>query len=627
MRSLHYFLRDVFDTDDAAFLSSVTSKYTGATGVMSVDAMLAQNTRVQSGLWFSELFKEVFGCYPCYTLLRRFLDSVGAAPFDAGVFCDFMTQAVPVVRLFAFNKPLLEKKLAFCRACDAKVLFAQKLRHRYGLGPAEYQPMLQTYRECWKHTGGTLQSLVDALSANLGAARMVVPEFTSSAVYFRFQQQAITHFGLDRFNPFDRMRLPHYVPARSSVTLFDAMSECATEASVLLKLMGANVFCGDKPWAERFPVDGALMLTRDHHRGIAYYMDAVLPYFPKVANTFVTTDGTVVPLSREPTRCFAFTRDLKPSKYGAALSTAPISDALWVNALEGKFPFGGDFDKLHWKSILACSPSVVFEEFLARYLCQHKDAISNAFAPCPGARSAVMLIDTRDNVLSVISMLVTFSNLRRDAWDAVIVCKESNRPFYERFLGGACTFVKAPAGDAFSIDNYNTMLKSAAFWSELSRFDRVLIIQDDGMLVRPGLEEASYFDRDFVGAPWDIGYPGNDVLSVATGGKLVGNGGLSLRKPRAMERVCLDHADQARTLHIDLMQQEPEDVFFARLVANPATPAEAAQFSSEELLNGSSLGFHKPWMYHSREKIEEFFDTLLSPEYQLRTAGRMGRGR
>jgi hypothetical protein len=267
----------------------------------------------------------------------------------------------------------------------------------------------------------------------------------------------------------------------------------------------------------------------------------------------------------------------------------------------------------------------VFEEFLARYLCQHKDAIVNAFAPRSGASNAVVLIDTRDNILSVISMLITFSNLRQNAWDAVIVCKECNRPFYERFLGEACAFVHPPMGGAFSIDNYNTMLKSAAFWSALAHFERVLIVQDDGMLVRPGLEAAAYFDRDYVGAPWDLGDPGNDVVSVATGGKLVGNGGLSLRRPRVMERVCMEHSDQAKTLHIDLMQQEPEDVFFARLVPNPATTAEAALFSSEELLNGSSLGFHKPWVYHSREKIEDFFNVLLHPEYQIKTVGRMGR--
>jgi hypothetical protein len=625
-RGLHFFLRDMFDTDDAAFINQVTSKYTGTTGVMSVDAMLSQDTRVRGGLWFSELFKEVFGCYPCYNLLKRFLDTTTTtAAFDVNAFCEFLTKAVPVVRLFTFNKPILEKKLAFCRACDPKVLFAQKLRHRYGLGPAEYQPMLQTYRECWKHTGGTLQSLVDALSANLGTTTLVVPEFTSSAVYFRFQQQAINHFGLDRTNPFDHTRLPHYVPSRSPITLFDAMSECATEASVLLKLMGANVLCGEKTWVDQFPaVEGTLTLTYGSaETGLAFYADALLPYFPKVANTFVSYKGTAAPLSREPARCFAFTGELTP-KYAASLSTTLNPTALWVNALGDKFSFGANFDKLHWKSIMACSPSVVFEEFLSRYLCQHKEAILNAFAPRSGAPNAVVLIDTRDNIMSVISMLITFSNLRRNAWDAVIVCKERNRTFYEGFLGSACKFVKAPNG-AFSIDNYNTMLKSAAFWRELAHFERVLIIQDDGMLVRQGLEEASYFDRDFVGAPWDIGYPGNDVVSVATGGKLVGNGGLSLRRPRVMERVCLEHGHQAKTLHIDLMQQEPEDVFFARLVPNPATTTEAALFSSEELLNGSSLGFHKPWVYHSWEKIEDFFNALLHPEYQIKTAGRMGR--
>ncbi len=631
-RSVHYFLRDLFDDDDEGFLSRMALKYT-SNGVMSVDAMLTQDSRVQHSLWFSELFKEVLGTYPSYQIVKQFLDKNDV--FEVKSFCAYLHETMPIVRMFSFNEPILEKKLAFCRATDSKVFFACKLRHRYCLDCNSNDPLptSQMYRRCWKSTRGILMSLVDALAVNLGLPKLVVPEFSSSSIYFKFQERALSHFGLDRTNPFDLTRRPNYIEPRKAITLFDALSHCGTEASVMLKLAGANVFYGDTGTNS---VSNTLCLFRSAPPPttlapfLLCYLDELLPYLPRVANAFVSCNvAHPVSLARDVNRSLAFSsKDQPPHGYAFCLSNSLQRGTLWVDVLRDKATFGKLFDALHWQSILTCSPACIYEEFLQRYFLQHLSKILSSFNPRKDAQNAVVLVDTRDNVLSVMSLLATFSNLRKDYWAAVIVCDQHNVPFYRKHLGQGASnidFVHDFDLGGFSIDKYNTLLKRAEFWKAFSRFERILIIQDDGMLIRPGLEDAPYFDSDFVGAPWHPAYPGNDVMFVSTGGKMVGNGGLSLRKPRVMEKVCARHADQARVLRMDLLVQEAEDTFFARFVPNPASTELAATFSSEEILNDASLGFHKLWMYHPKEKIEDFFNNVLEPNYKIKIAGRMGR--
>eukprot|EP00798_Chlamydomonas_sp_ICE-L_P001289 gene1289-biopygen14150 len=96
-----------------------------------------------------------------------------------------------------------------------------------------------------------------------------------------------------------------------------------------------------------------------------------------------------------------------------------------------------------------------------------------------------------------------------------------------------------------------------------------LFVQDDGMIVRPGIEEdEEIMAQDYVGAPW-ADAPANAELKrlVPT---LVGNSGLSLRRVDA----CLDVTEPTTTpvhrmsgggrLFNFNLQPEPEDVFFAR---------------------------------------------------------------
>jgi hypothetical protein len=83
----------------------------------------------------------------------------------------------------------------------------------------------------------------------------------------------------------------------------------------------------------------------------------------------------------------------------------------------------------------------------------------------------------------------------------------------------------------------------------------------------------------------------------------------------AMAEICTTHADEYCALHIDRMQPEPEDVFFAKMCLKKykvPTFEEAQEFASEEVMCMHSLGFHKVYGYHSIEHVKAFFDAALN---------------
>ena len=134
-------------------------------------------------------------------------------------------------------------------------------------------------------------------------------------------------------------------------------------------------------------------------------------------------------------------------------------------------------------------------------------------------------------------------------------------------------------------------------------------MQDDGLLVRPGVE--AYMGYDYVRASLRGGGAAGAALAALANPELVGNGGLSLRGARGMEAVARRHARAARELFSGLPQELPEDVFFARFAAADgfavAPAAAAGRFASEQVLTPGCLGFHKFWPYHPARDAEAFF--------------------
>jgi hypothetical protein len=255
---------------------------------------------------------------------------------------------------------------------------------------------------------------------------------------------------------------------------------------------------------------------------------------------------------------------------------------------------------------------LLFYEFLVHYLLGKVEEIMT-IAKYPDAPNCALLIDNRPNILSIFSVLITMCNLN-ESWTCVVYTSEKGYQYYKDHLGDiADVFVhKMLHTKKFHIDTYNMFLTSEELWDSLEKYDKCLTIQDDGIIVRKGIE--AFLPFDYVGAPWLDG-PGNEYLKQHVNSDLVGNGGLSLRTISLMKRISKEFQKEKKTLFFNNLNNVPEDVYFCRyakkLNANMPTSAQAAAFSSEEIINTSSLGMHKVWAYHSPEVVANFFKQML----------------
>lgn len=125
-----------------------------------------------------------------------------------------------------------------------------------------------------------------------------------------------------------------------------------------------------------------------------------------------------------------------------------------------------------------------------------------------------------------------------------------------------------------SIRDYNVLLLSDQFWANFNE-DRILIFQHDSGLLRKGIEE--FLEWDYIGAAW-------------TGRKnpQVGNGGLSLRNPKAMRECIRGNRPNPRI---------NEDIFFSGAIyknQNFSLPGVevADRFSVESRFILNSMGYH-----------------------------------
>jgi hypothetical protein len=235
-----------------------------------------------------------------------------------------------------------------------------------------------------------------------------------------------------------------------------------------------------------------------------------------------------------------------------------------------------------------------------------------------GSLGEVMLVDDRANVWSALSVLITLDNLDTTdgKWSATVFTSARAKPDYERWLLPHAPALRIqelpelPGDRSFDTEKYNTLLKSATFWRRINA-PRTLVVQEDGMLVRPGLElDAELMSQAFAGAPWAPRIGGQDnwatLRAAGVGDNLVGNGGMSLRRTASAVAACEAGAldGSASRLFNEDLQPLPEDVFFAAAAeaggGQPCPQSAAARLSYEEALPPAGVepfGFHKPWAY------------------------------
>ena len=264
---------------------------------------------------------------------------------------------------------------------------------------------------------------------------------------------------------------------------------------------------------------------------------------------------------------------------------------------------------------------LLYDQFLLKYI--HENQINvHTLNPCKKGKNVVVLVDNRENIFSVISLFITMWNLVQSEWSVVIVCNDENYGYFKHFFGDKVEYIRKfnLPSKKFLIEIYNDLLKDPFFWNSFQDYDKLLFVQDDGMIIKKGVEE-EFLNYDYVGGPWKKEWATenpNKFLKEQINPELVGNGGVSLRNIKLMKRCCEKYKHISKQLHYDRMQQQPEDVFFSYCCvqekANLPTYEKAKYFTSEQVIleTGLAFGFHKTWVYHMLPDIEKLFNNYLN---------------
>jgi len=202
-------------------------------------------------------------------------------------------------------------------------------------------------------------------------------------------------------------------------------------------------------------------------------------------------------------------------------------------------------------------------------------------------------------------------------WEIVFYGSESSIGYFRKMMGDtkAGYFTHPLLENAFDRENYNMLMKDQSFWRSLldKGYTKGLIVQDDSLIIKKGFEK--YVDTyDYIGAAWKH-CSENDQLIPYVGENLVGNGGLSLRSIDVMLAITQKLESEKRWLFNSMVQQVPEDVYFAmgcNKLGKSVMKAELAdRVFIEENFDVNALGFHKFWVYNDMNLVDEYFAKLM----------------
>lgn len=230
--------------------------------------------------------------------------------------------------------------------------------------------------------------------------------------------------------------------------------------------------------------------------------------------------------------------------------------------------------------------------------------------------NVIILIDNRINELSVISAKIAFYNVKKELWKGIIFTSQMAYDYYKTSLGDLYEIViwDELNNPIFDIDLYNDILQSSKLWKFLydKGYKKCLIIQDDGLLVKKGVEK--FLVYDYIGAPW-IDSSENEYIKKYINKELVGNGGISLRSISEMIKITENVNNNKKELFFHNLNRIPEDVYFVKyLIQNGANIAPfniAKLFSSEEILDDNSICIHKIWSYHPLIIVNNYLNNIF----------------
>lgn len=197
---------------------------------------------------------------------------------------------------------------------------------------------------------------------------------------------------------------------------------------------------------------------------------------------------------------------------------------------------------------------------------------------------AAVIVDTRP-----INYNIVYNHVKHlpDDWD-VVLFMQPNSLDTKRKLNARGIVIPCIKNS----HDYNKLMTSISFWEYLEEYDRVLIFQQDSMLLRSGIEE--FLKWDYVGAPWFDGAPWQHPKRKG------GNGGLSLRNPKNT---------------LTLLRSKPynpsmgnEDVYYSHNLQNVAPLEVCERFSCETVYKLGTLGYHAIQKYLSSEEVNNIIN-------------------
>ena len=190
-------------------------------------------------------------------------------------------------------------------------------------------------------------------------------------------------------------------------------------------------------------------------------------------------------------------------------------------------------------------------------------------------------------------------------WNIIVFHGNLNKEYIENIINNHLgkyknrIKLKSLNVDNLSIDDYNKLFKNKEFYENIPS-EIFLVFQTD-TLINPRNKNSinNFLQYDYVGAPWKN-----------NNNKLVGNGGLSLRKKSKMIEI-IDNYNNSFCMN--------EDVFFSNscpiVKMNIPNSDEARKFSSEQIWDPESFGIHKAWASTDISTIKKTFpevETLVN---------------
>ncbi len=226
-------------------------------------------------------------------------------------------------------------------------------------------------------------------------------------------------------------------------------------------------------------------------------------------------------------------------------------------------------------------------------------------------RYAAVIIETRplENLKEI--LWDNHASKLPDNWDIIIIGQKRENhfssPTYLLSINYPETIIsydfvssingKKCEGD-LSSEDYNLILTDPDFWHSLSRYDRVLIFQHDSKILKRDDEKLqSFLKCDYVGAAWSFQYHG-------------GNGGLSIRNPKAMLHIIKNRPYR-------YPQDGNEDVYFSNELFNIegdnsgyylADRNTCKEFSCESIFALGTFGVHAIDKYLTPEQCNQILN-------------------